>query len=109
MITRIIRRRLGGFTAPPRSTCPASSAQLDAYYLGLDRKFARFAQGSGRDQRHTVGSLIHGVKGNFSYVGEGDLQFGKFGRDSILAWKYAQDLSYSFSHLKFRPVPSLLL
>jgi hypothetical protein len=82
--------------------------QLEAYYLDLDRKFARFAQGSGRDQRHTVGSLIHGGKGNFSYVGEGDFQFGKFGRGNILAWKYDQALSYSFSHLKFRPVPSLL-
>jgi hypothetical protein len=55
-----------------------------------------------------VGSLIHGGEGNFSYVGEGDLQFGKFGKGNILAWKYAQTLSYSFSHLKFRPVPSLL-
>jgi hypothetical protein len=41
-------------------------------------------------------------------VGEVDLQFGKFGRGNILAWKYAQGLSYSFSHLKFQPVPSLL-
>jgi hypothetical protein len=87
---------------------PRFIRQLDAYYLGLDRKFARFAQGSGRDQRHTVGSLIHGGKGNFSYVGEVDLQFGKFGSGNILAWKYAQGLSYSFSHLKFQPVPSLL-
>jgi len=87
---------------------PRFIRQLDAYYLGLDRKLARFAQGSGRDQRHTVGSLIHGGKGNFSYWGEGDLQFGKFGSGNILAWKYAQGLSYSFSHLKFRPVPSLL-
>jgi hypothetical protein len=89
-------------------TLPRFVHQLDAYYLGLDRKFARFAQGSGRDQRHTVGSLIHGGQGNFSYVGEGDLQFGKFGRGNILAWKYDQTLSYSFSHLKLRPVPSLL-
>jgi hypothetical protein len=87
---------------------PRFIRQLDAYYLSLDRKFAQFAQGSGRDQRRTVGSLIHGRKGNFSYVGEGDLQFGKFGRGNILAWKYDQTLSYSFSHLKFRPVPSLL-
>jgi len=29
-------------------------------------------------------------------------------KSAILAWKYDQDLSYSFSHLKFRPVPSLL-
>jgi hypothetical protein len=39
---------------------PRFIRQLDAYYLDLDRKFARFAQGSGRDQRHTVGSMIHG-------------------------------------------------
>jgi hypothetical protein len=30
------------------------------------------------------------------------------GEANILAWKYAQGLSYSFSHLKIRPVPSLL-
>jgi hypothetical protein len=75
--------------------------------LGLDRKFAQLTQGSGRDQRHTVGFVIHGENDNFSYLEEGDLRFGKFGRGSILAWKYAQDLSYSLSHLKFRPVPSL--
>jgi hypothetical protein len=51
---------------------------------------------------------MHGGKGNFSYLGEVNLQFGKFGRGNILAWKYAQGHSYSFSHLKFRPVPSLL-
>ncbi|HEY1483674.1 MAG TPA: alginate export family protein [Candidatus Acidoferrum sp.] len=87
---------------------PRFVRQLDTYYLGLDRKFARFAQGSGSDQRHTIGSLIHGGKGNFSYLAEVDLQFGRFGSGNILAWKYAQELSYSFSHRKFRPVPSFL-
>jgi len=87
---------------------PRFVRQLDAYYLGLDRKVARFAQGSGRDQRRTVGSLIYAGKGNLSYVGEADLQFGKFDGGSILAWKYDHNLSYSFSHFKFRPVPSLL-
>lgn len=99
---------LWGVYATTSKHLPRLIRQLDAYYLGLDRKFAQFAQGSGRDQRHTVGFLIHGAKGNFSYLEEGDLQFGKFGRGNILAWKYAQDLSYSFSHVKFRPVPSLL-
>src|ERR1700693_44244 len=108
MITRIIRRRFGGVYGVTSKHLPRFIRQLDAYYLGLDRKFVRFTQGSGRDQRHTVGSLIHGGKGNFSYVGEGDLQFGKFGSGNILAWKYDQELSYSFSDVKFRPVPSLL-
>ena len=87
---------------------PRFIRKLDAYYLGLDREFAQFAQGSGRDQRHTVGCLIYGGRGNFSYLEEVDLQFGKFGSGNILAWKYAQELSYSFSQRKFRPVPSLL-
>ena len=86
---------------------PRFMRQVDLYYLGLDRKSAQFAQGSGRDQRHDVGFLIHGGKEAFSYFTEGDLQFGKFGSNNIFAWKFAQNLSYSLSNLRFRPVASL--
>jgi hypothetical protein len=82
--------------------------QLDFYYLGLDRKQARFDQGGARDQRHTVGALAHGQKKALSYFFEGDLQFGKFGSGKLLAWKYAQSFSYAFSRTRLRPVVSLL-
>lgn len=40
--------------------------QLDFYYLGFDRKQARFEQGTAREQRQTLGVVIHAQQGRFS-------------------------------------------
>ncbi len=82
--------------------------RLDLYYLGLDRKQARFEQGSAREQRHAAGVLLHGQSGAFSMFTEADVQFGRFGAGNIRAWKYAQNLSWSFRMRPLRPVVSLL-
>jgi len=82
--------------------------QADVYYLGLDRKQARFEQGMAGELRHTVGGLLHAQQGAFSMFTEADLQFGSFGADNIRAWKYAQSLSWSFRDRPLRPAVSLL-
>ncbi len=82
--------------------------KADIYYLGLDRKQARFEQGISREQRQTVGVLLHAQQGAFSMFTEADLQFGRFGAGTIRAWKYAQSLSYAFPSRRLRPVVSLL-
>ena len=82
--------------------------QADVYYLGLDRKQARFERGTARELRHTVGVLLHAEQGAFSMFTEADFQFGNFGADNIRAWKYAQSLSWSFRDRPLRPAVSLL-
>lgn len=82
--------------------------QLDLYYLGFDRKQARFEQGTAREQRQTLGVLVHAQQGRFSMFSEADVQFGRFGAASIRAWKYAQNLSWSFGARPLRPVVTLL-
>ena len=54
-----------------------------------------------------MGILIHGRKGNFSYFSEADLQVGKFGAGNLLAWKYGQNVSYIFAHVKLQPTLTL--
>jgi hypothetical protein len=44
--------------------------QAEVYYLGLDRKQARFEQGTARELRHTVGMLLHAQQGAFSMFTE---------------------------------------
>lgn len=82
--------------------------QVDVYYLGMDRKRARFEQGTAREQRQTLGMLLHGQRGAFSMFAEADLQFGRFGAGSLRAWKYAQGLSWTFRTRPLSPVVSLL-
>jgi hypothetical protein len=82
--------------------------QVDLYYLGLDRKLARFEQGAARERRHTVGALLHAQHGAFTGFTEADLQFGRFGAGNIRAWKLAQSLSWSFKTRPLCPVVSLL-
>src|SRR5207245_3136639 len=52
--------------------------QADVYYLGLDRKQARFEQGTARELRHTVGALMHAEQGPYRMFTEADLQLGVF-------------------------------
>jgi hypothetical protein len=82
--------------------------QADVYYLGLERKQARFEQGTAREQRHTVGVLLHAQQGALSTFTEADFQFGRFGAGTIRAWKFSPSLSWSFRDRPLRPVVSLL-
>ena len=82
--------------------------QADIYYLGLDRKQATFEQGTTRELRHTVGALVHAKQRAFAMFTEADFQFGSFGAGTIVAWKYAQSLSWSFRDHPLRPVVTLL-
>jgi hypothetical protein len=82
--------------------------QADVYYLGLDRKQARFQQDTARELRHTVGVILHAQQDAFSMFTEADFQFGSFGADNIRAWKYAQSMSWSFPDRPLRPMVSLL-
>ena len=59
--------------------------KLDLYYLGLDREDAFFAQGAGREERHTLGTRFFGALGPFELNNEAMVQLGTYGSGDILA------------------------
>src|SRR6266705_2941182 len=64
---------------------------LDFYYLGSDLKHAVFNQGSGHQNRHTLGARAWGERGPWAYDAEAMYQFGSFGVDTITAWRVGAD------------------
>jgi hypothetical protein len=80
-----------------------SKGNMDLYYLGIDRKRARFDQGTSHEQRHSVGMRLWGQNRAWDYNSEFIFQQGKFGRGSIRAWALASDVGYDLGRLRFRP------
>jgi alginate export protein len=87
---------VGPFRALPKG-------RVDLYYLGLDRKKARFDQGIGRELRHSIGARIWGQTESWDYNTELVYQWGSFGQGSIRAWTTASDTGYRIESIKFRP------
>jgi len=86
------------------SPIPAwKKGNIDLYYLGLDRKRARFDQGSARERRHSVGARLWGRPEPWDYNFEFLFQWGEFGQGNIRAWTAASDTGYTMRSLRFRP------
>jgi len=81
--------------------------QLDLYYLGLDRKNAQFDQGTARERRRTLGFRAHETAGNLALLQEGDLQLGTVGSGRLLAWKFADEVSYRLPQVRYHPILEL--
>ncbi len=77
--------------------------QLDLYYIGLDRKAARFAQGTAREQRQSFGARIWNRGEALDYNFEFVIQAGRFGRANLLAWTAASDTGYTFARPLWKP------
>ena len=78
-------------------------ANVDFYYLGLERKDAEFNQGTARELRHTIGTRLWGKAHQIDYNFEFVYQFGTFGRGDISAWTAASDTGYTFESTPWRP------
>lgn len=76
---------------------------MDAYYLGLRREDASFAQGQARELRHSVGLRLFGERGGWDWNLEGVWQWGSFGAARIRAWTLSLDAGYTFSGWRFAP------
>lgn len=78
-------------------------SQVDLYYLRQERERARFAAGTAREERHSLGTRVFGgAKGwdwNFEAVG----QAGRFGDGRISAWTVATDTGYTWSGVRGSP------
>ncbi len=75
----------------------------DLYYLGLDRKQARFDQGSGHELRHSIGTRLWGRPQPWDYNFEFVYQWGDFGRGAIQAWTAASETGYTLQAVRFHP------
>jgi hypothetical protein len=51
---------------------------FDLYYLGLWKQNAAFDDGEGEERRHSIGTRIWNMKGDWHYDMEALYQFGKF-------------------------------
>jgi hypothetical protein len=95
---------------------------LDVYYLGLNRKNATFAQGVGRERRHTIGARLFGKLTGFDWHEgrrfrgdrtdndlkydwdvEGAYQFGSFETAAIRAWMISSDWGYTIFEAPLSP------
>jgi hypothetical protein len=86
------------------STAPAlGGSGMDAYYLGLRREDATFAQGQGRELRHSVGMRVFGERNDWDWNFEGVWQWGSFVATNIRAWTLSSDAGYTFTNLRFSP------
>ena len=86
---------------------PGWKASVDGYYLGFDRKQARYTQGTGREQRETVGARVWAHTPTWDYDFEGTGQFGRFGAGKIRAWGAGYHLGYRFAGRRFQPMPEI--
>jgi hypothetical protein len=78
-------------------------ANVDLYYLGLERKNAEFNQGIARELRHTMGTRLWGKAHHIDYNFEFVYQFGTFGKGDISAWTAASDTGYTFESTAWKP------
>ena len=77
-------------------------AGMDIYYLGIDNQSATYASGTANEERHSFGSHIFGSRNHWDWNGEGVIQAGTFGNESILAWTASLDSGYTWD-VKFEP------
>lgn len=91
----------GVYAVRPLGFLPGGN--IDLYYLGIDRKRARFDQGMAREVRHSGGARLWGRRAAWDYNYELVYQWGRFGRGNIRAWTAASDSGYTFAGAPFRP------
>jgi hypothetical protein len=91
----------GVYAVRPWKVLPGGN--IDLYYLGIDRKSARFDQGTAREIRHSIGTRLWGKRSAWDYNYELIYQWGSFGRGNIRAWTIASDNGYTLTGVRFRP------
>lgn len=72
-----------------------SGRNLDMYYLGYRNREANYFQGTGDEQRHTLGARMWGTRERFTLNWELMLQWGRFDDQDIEAWSIATDTQYA--------------
>ncbi len=86
---------------------PSFHTYVDFYYLGYDHHSVRYVQGTGREQRETLGGRVWSHTPGWDYDLEYTGQFGRFNTGSISAWGTGYHVGYSFGQARFAPHPEL--
>jgi len=86
---------------------PSFHTNVDLYYLGYDHKSVRYAQGTGREQRETIGARVWSHTPTWDYDFEYTAQFGRLNTGNISAWGTGYHLGYTFNQVRFAPRPEL--
>jgi hypothetical protein len=73
------------------------------YYIGFDRRAARFDSGLGQERRQTLGSRVFGAGMNWDYNYELIAQWGSFRNEPIRAFAISTDTGRSFATTRFKP------
>ncbi|MFD1216576.1 MULTISPECIES: alginate export family protein [Microbulbifer] len=76
---------------------------LDFFYLGFEDRDAIYAQGAGREIRHSLGLRAWGDQGNWRWNWETLYQFGRFSRSDIHAWTLATETGYRWRDRAWKP------
>nr|WP_246357086.1 alginate export family protein [Pyxidicoccus fallax] len=80
-----------------------SGGSVDLYYLGRTNSEARYAQGEGREQRHSFGTRWWGRSRPWDYNLEAVVQVGRFSGAPLFAWTVASDTGFTFEHSPLSP------
>jgi len=91
----------GGYATLPIERLPG--IKFDLYYLGLHNPRTTYAQGSGKEERHTIGTRFFGKLGRWDFNHEAMYQFGRFGSGEINAWSVATDHGYTLDDVPGNP------
>lgn len=75
---------------------------VDVYYIGYQNENAKYASGAGNETRHSFGTRIFGSHDGWDWNGEGVVQAGTFGDESIFAWTASLDSGYTWD-AQFQP------
>ena len=73
---------------------PQDGPGLDVYYLGYERRAARFDQGTADERRHAIGVRAWHTSDVLDVNAEAVWQWGTFGQSRIRAWTLASDTGY---------------
>lgn len=75
----------------------------DFYYLNIRKKQAAFEDGTGMEQRHSIGTRIWNKTGNTMYDLEAVCQYGRFASKAIRAYTVSLNTAYRFTRCKYEP------
>jgi len=89
--------------AATRKSPRFKQGQLGFYYLGLDRARSVYAQGIGREQRHTVGLKWSGTGSRLDLNYDAIFQWGNFSGAPVQAWAFSTETGYRISKTHWKP------
>jgi hypothetical protein len=77
---------------------------VDLYYMGLDNKSVPFdGEGTGREQRETIGTRLWGTTDHWDYNDEFTFQWGSFRSHDIRAWAVSTETGYRTDSIPLSP------